>query len=69
MKYIWEEDDIRQGRNAASNDYAVTIVLDPFPAQEHREWRILSNRDSILSCSYSKSEVAAYLTTNRFAPF
>lgn len=72
MKYIWEEEDIIAGRCATSDAVtrSVTIVVDPFPPMDsaHRRWRLLENDTSYLSCLYSKSEIAYYLTDRQFSP-
>lgn len=70
MKYVWEEDDIRKGRTACSPyEQTCTIVYDLFPAQQHRPWRLLNNRDSTLSCPYSKVEIIDIFNHNNYSPF
>lgn len=69
MKYIWEESDIKGGVRAALDTQVIIVVFDPFPRDSDRNWRIFYQNSYDLSCDYSATELAHYLSAAGFAPY
>lgn len=63
MKYIWEEKDIFRGARARmkpTHPEVTTIARLESPAQEHREWCMITNDTA--SVPYSRAEIADIFT-------